>query len=259
MFNNQDEWNKMFDENKSININDLNQMNIVINDNDCSDLFFQDLCDELEKNGLQFQVTKGDHNLPVEGIVITIDQQYSSGSNSFVFAPFSNTRFGFSDSLALSLRSGMMENGCSVNLVGGKVGYQVDDFGNVSTLVPTSTEEKIPENNDISFATISIGTEKVSADLLAKSILSGLARQKYFLENEDTQTDLIYRANLGESVEDVAHYFGVSQESLISYNRLPDKSVLNSQTIINPGIEKMDVFHPESKYFVHSEVVHKTL
>ena len=259
MFHNQDELNKMFEENKNIEVSHLNDMNIALNDNDCSDSFFHDLCDELEKDGLHFTVTKNDQNLPVEGVVITIDQQYSSGSNSFVFAPFSNTRFGFSDSLALSLRSGMMENGCNVNLVGGKIGYQVDDFGNVSTLVPTSTEEKIPESSDVSFATISIGTEKVSANLLAKSILSGLARQKYFLENEDTQTDLIYRANLGESVEDVAHYFGVGQETLISYNHLPDKSVLNSQTIINPNIENMEVFNPESKYFVQPEVVHKTL
>ncbi len=247
---------------KVIDMNDINEMNVVLNDNNCSDSFFSSICDYLERDGVRFIATKNDSNLPTDnGIIITIDQQYSSGTNSLVFAPFSNTRFGFSDSFALAMRAGMLENGCQVaSLIGGKVGYKVDEFGNISTLVPTSTEKIIDENSDISFVTVSIGTQRVTPEMIAKSIESGLARQKFFLDHYDVQTDLVYRANLGESVQDVSNYFGTTPEALIEYNHLPDKNVLNSQTIINPGVEEMEVFNPTIPYSLSKEnIVHKSL
>ena len=64
----------------------INSMNIIINDDQCSDSFFQEVCSELQKDGLVFEVTSNNQNINQDNhVVITIDQQYHSGTSNYIF------------------------------------------------------------------------------------------------------------------------------------------------------------------------------
>ena len=231
---------------------EINDMNIIINDNDCSNTFFEAICSELEKDGVSFTVTRDNIDIDRDNsIVITLDQQYSSGSSTLIFAPYNNARVGESDSLALSMQAAFLQNGFFAdNISIGKVGYVKDDNGKVNGYRPTDTEESIDSNSDTSFVVISFGTQNINAELVAKSIENGLARQKYYLDNYDSRTDLIYRANNGESAQVVADYFGSTVNQLCTYNKLESKDTLSSQAIINPEVQNMDVFNPRSMFSI---------
>ena len=224
--------------------NDINSMNIIINDDDCSDSFFRSVCDKLEEDGIVFTITKDSVGIDKDNsTVITLDQQYSAGENTLVYAPYDNSRIGHSDSLAIAMKSGFEKNGFLINgLSCSQIGYVQDENGNVVCNVATDTEKAIDANNDTSFVTISFGTHNVDVDLVVKSIEEGLARQKHFIDNEDSRIDLVYRANGDEEVDVVADYFGVSSNELKKYNNVNNSTLNDSQTIINPEVENIDSF-----------------
>jgi len=236
---------------QTINIDSINEMNIILNDGDCSDILFENVCNILKDFGLDFGTTnKGEDINHNNSTVISLDQQYSSGLETIIFAPYNNTRLGYSDSLALALKASFKNNGIEANkILCGKIGYREDDNGNITNLIPTITEELIDANYDTSFVVISLGTQANDCELIAKSIIEGLARQKLFLDNDDNKTDLIYRSNAGEFVKDVAAYFGSTNEELLKYNTIANREVLESQAIINPNIRFID-------YFSDTEEIH---
>ena len=233
----------------------INSMNIIINDDQCSDSFFQEVCSELQKDGLVFEVTSNNQNINQDNhVVITIDQQYHSGTSNYIFSPFDNTRLGESDSLALAMKAGLEECGLKEGeIVSGRIGYRIDENGNVQHQVPTPTEEAINPNYDTSFVTISLGTDCNDPVMVAKGIESGLSRQKYYLEHYDLQTDLLYRSDYGESVQVVADYFGSSVRDLNRMNNLRDEDTLRSQTIINPSVSSIPTFNKDSQFLIQFE------
>lgn len=243
--------------NNDVSLDDINDMKILLNDGDCSDSFFNAVCSKLRDDGIKFSVTKNNKNIDGDnGVLITLDQQYSSGADTIIFAPYNNTRLGYSDSLALSMRAAFDQNGFMGNkIVCGKVGYREDNNGNVVSLIPTETEESLDEDSDISFVTLSFGTQNINAEWVAKSIENGLARQKYFLENYDTASDLIYRASSNDSVEIIADYFRSDTDSFIEFNNISiEQPLLESQTIINPNVGDMVVFDRDSEFNIDGEI-----
>lgn len=233
-----------FPESISLDSDFLQDMHIILNDSDCSDTFFNDVCSYLSDYGLQFDITHNCIDINEDDYtIITLDQQYNSGFGSLIFAPFDNSRLGDSDSLALAFKAAMEEEKIVVDdILSGKVGFRKDEDGHVSTFVPTESEEKIEFDKSTSFVTISLGTQNPSVEMVAESILSGLIRQKYYLENFDSQTDLLYRADAGESVSVVAEYFGAEVKDLVETNELKDMETLEAQTIINPSVQKIVAF-----------------
>ena len=233
----------------------INSMNIIINDDQCSDSFFQEVCAQLKKDGLVFEVTSGNQNINQDNhVVITIDQQYHSGTSNYIFSSFDNTRLGESDSLALAMKAGLEECGLQDGeIVSGRIGYRIDENGNVQHQIPTPTEEAINPNYDTSFVTISLGTDCNDPVMVAKGIESGLARQKYYLEHYDLQTDLLYRSDYGESVQVVADYFGSSVRALNQMNDLKEEDTLRSQTIINPSVSSIPTFNKDSQFLIQFE------
>ena len=229
---------------QTISINLINEMNIILNDGDCSDILFENICNKLQNDGLDFTITNnGELINQNNSVVISIDQQYNSGSETLIFAPYNNTRLGYSDSLAIAMQTGLREQGIVASkILCGKKGYREDENGNVSYTVPTLTEELIDGNYDTSFVVISLGTEANDYETIADGIKSGLARQRYYLDNYDAKSDLIYRATAGESVRDVAAYFGSTTDELFKYNTIANRDVLESQTVVNPNIENMSIF-----------------
>ena len=227
----------------------VNDLNIIINDNNCSDAFFQEVCDNLKDDGIEITITKDDENINVDNaVIITLDQQYSSGSSTLIFAPYDNTRIGNSDSLTLAMQSAFLQNGfLAEEIIPGKLGFREDDNGNVINLVPTETEEALSETCDSSFVTISFGTHNVNAEWVAKSIENGLARQSYYVNNYDIGTDLLYRADSGEDISIVADYFKSSVHDLTSYNNLTGNETNSSMVIINPNVSNMTVFNKNTQ------------
>lgn len=238
--------------NTDISVDVINDMNIIINDSDCSDTFFNDVCNKLSEDGIEFRATSGCENINEDSsVVITLDQQYSSGSDTIIFAPFNNARIGYSDSLALSMQAAFKQNGfLGNNITCGKIGYREDEDGNVTSMIPTETEEAVDTDSDTSFVTISFGTQNVNGEWVAKSIENGLARQKYYLDNYDSGADLIYRASADDSIEVVADYFNSDVGDLSLFNGLTTQSNLDSQTIVNPEVGEMEVFKQNSQFTV---------
>lgn len=238
-----------------VSLDSVNDMNIIINDSDCSDSFFEDVCSYLSSYGLKFDITRNCIDINEEDCtVITIDQQYNSGYGSLIFAPFNNARLGYSDSLALAMKAAMEKNQIIVDdIMSGKVGFRKDENGEVSTLVPTESEEKIESDRNTSFVTISLGTQNTSAEVISRSILDALIRQKYYLEHYDSQTDLLYRANTGEDIDIIANYFSSSVADLLEVNELSDVNILEAQTIANPNVKGMVSFNSEYNFSLGEE------
>lgn len=233
----------------NVSLDEVNDMNIIINDSDCSDTFFEDVCAKLSDDGLIFTVSRNNENINKDNsTVVTLDHQYSSGSDTIIFAPYNNTTVGNSDSLALSMQAAFKQNGfLGNNIVCGKVGYREDENGNIVTSIPTETEEALDADSDTSFVTISFGTQNTNSEWVAKSIENGLARQRYYLNNYDTGSDLVYRASSTDDVEVIADYFNSDVNTLNRFNNIDSNTLFDSQAIINPEVEKMDVFNQNSK------------
>ena len=254
---NMEELNTMIDSEKylgsiEIDKSQINELNIVINDCDCSDSLFESVCDKLREDGIIFQqsincsdINKDDY------VVISLDQQYVSGTNTYIFAPFDNSRIGCSDSLALSMQTAFNQNGFFADeILCGVIGYRENPDGSISSILPTKTEECIDSSKDVSFVTISLGTENVNAEWLTKSIENGLCRYCDYLNNYDVQTDLIYRSSTGQNIEDVANYFGVNNTDLTSFNNIDSNIELHTQTIINPIAGNISPFNKKIEYSI---------
>ena len=236
----------------SVSLESINDMNIILNDCDCSNTLFTDIVDILENDGLNITTTSDCNDINNDNCtVITLDQQYSAGESTLIFAPFNNTRLGHSDSLAIAMKSAFDQNGFLVeDILCSQVGYSMNDDGTISSYVPTMSEAAIDDEKDVSFVTISFGTHNVNAAWVAKSIENGLARQKYYLDNYDSQTDLIYHASGDDTLENVALYFDTDKASLIAYNNLQSEDLMDSQAIVNSNTKDYDVFNRDSNFLI---------
>ena len=243
-------------QNITCSIEKLNENNIIINDSDCSDSFIEKISSELEEKGLQFRKTKNCEDVNYDGtIVITLDQQYASGSDTVIFAPFNNTRLGNSDALALGMEASFKKHGFPVKgILCSQVGYIQDKKGNVSNTKPTDTENAIDGNNDASFVTISFGTVNADASVVANCIIEGLARQQHFVENYDSGNDLIYCANSDNKIEVVANYFDSDISELKNFNNIKNNTFVESQPIINPKVGKIDSFNEKMTFKVNHSI-----
>lgn len=251
--------NSMFNHDSlSVSVDDINDLNIIINDSDCSDFFFNEICSNLRNDGIIFNLVKDCANINKDNsTIITLDQQYSSGSDTLIFAPFNNSRLGYSDSLAIAMKSAFEQNNFSVaNILCGQVGFEQNSDGGVSYIVPTETEKKVGDN-DSSFVTISFGTSSIDPVAVANSIKSGLARQSYYLKNCDTQNDLIYNSNSNDSLEMIAKYFDTDSKSLIDFNKLYGKGIPDAFAMINPNVRNINIFSKDISFKINkSERTH---
>ena len=234
----------------SISYDELASLNIILNNNECRSLFFDKVCEVLQQDGFPFQVVQGSLSGDVKNsTIITLDMLYSAGRDTLIFAPVDNTRVGYSDSLALSMQAGFLENGIqNQKIVCGQVGFRKDSEGNVQHCLPTPTEEAIGTDYNTNFVTISFGTDKVDPIQVAKGIESGLLRQKYYLEHDDIGSDLIYKSNTGEDITVVADYFGSSVRDLCMMNGIKGLDALEERVIINPSIRQMKVFDSHTSF-----------
>lgn len=238
---------------RSISLDDVNSLNIIINNNKCSDAFFSDVCRKLEDDDIHFSRRGNCDGIDVDNaVVITLDELYLSGSGMSFFAPYDNERLGESDALALAMETGFKEGGFATDGVSsGKIGYKEAKTGGFQTKVPTLTEDAIDSSKNTSFVTISFGTDIPSSEEVAAGIENGLARFIYYNRNKPYGEDLIYRVEAGNVMGDVeGRFYGNSATVINSYNGLSDNKsndVYMDDTLLNPDIAKFEAFNQECK------------
>ena len=237
-------------------INSINDLSIIINDQECSDSFFEAVCTHLKEKGINYNISHLGKEINVDNsVVITLDMQYCGGDHTMIFAPFDNARLGQSDSLSLAMYASFLQNGFTIKeLSNGKIGFRGNDEDNKRGIIPTKTEEIINPSFLTSFVTISFGTGASNPSIVADSIINGLARFKYYLDYCDLNTDLVYRSSPNDKVAVAAKYFGVSDRDLVSYNHLEDFYTLNGDVIINPLVGTQDAFNPNNSFTINYEL-----
>ena len=222
-----------------ISVQQVNDLNLIINNSNCSESFISGVTAELDRDGIAYTLTENENGIDVNGaVVISLDQQYISGPGVVVLAPYENDRAGNSDALALAVTTGFDECGF---LVGdtqcGKIGYKELDDGTVVERIPTETEDSINTYNDTSFVTICFGTNNTNPDLVGKAIKLSLARYVNYVTNENVSSDLIYRKETDDTIEDVAKKTNNSIVDVSDDGILPDDTV-----VVNSVVKKLDSF-----------------
>ena len=216
-----------------LGLDDIKNLNLVINDNECGNFFIEQICEKLIEHGVSFNFSNHENNLPLNNaVVVTLDQQYVSGPNVSVIAPYHNKVNDMSDSLALSMYTAFKTKGIGIDgIYCGKRGYRQYEDG-ISTRVPTPTEDSITDNTNISFVTIAFGTSNQTIDDIASCILEGLAR--YVVYNATQNNDeLIYRASSNTSLDELANYFKCTPFEISNLNNI-DNLIPADEAIINP-------------------------
>lgn len=243
----------------NVSLEQINSLNIIINDCNCSDEFISNVCAELEKDGINFSLAKECKNIDVDdAVIITLDEQYIAGPGTAVLAPFENDRLGNSDALAMAAFRAFYEKGFIVDGVScGKIGFKENEDGTVSERIPTPTENAIGKDKISSFVTISFGTQNTPPTLVASALENMLTRYYAYNVDYSIKEDLIYCVQKDDSYEIVSKKMGASSEEINNYNDTIDKSILlPGETLVNPQIENI---RPFSQHVPINLFVEKTL
>lgn len=224
-------------------LDQINSMNIIINDGDCSDTFMAEIYDKLENDGIKFKKSKNDNNIDINNsVVITLDQQYVSGPGMLVIAPCDNNRKGNSDALALAMDTAFYEKGFFTDGIEAGIRGFREENGKVVNRVPSKTEETIGKDKNTSFVTIAFGTENMNSELVVSAIENGLTRYYSYLQN-NTNEDLIYRATDDEDINIYANKFNTTAEHIRLTNKIVGDVVPVDTTIKNPRIDLIRQFN----------------
>lgn len=241
-----------------VELDEINELNVIINDNDCSDTFINDVCAALDEDGLKYQFTRAGENIDIDdSVVITLDQQYISGPGMVILAPYENERAGNSDVLAMAADTAFEQKGFFTDgIFCGKTGYRETEFGTTTTRVATSTEEKIGMDKNTSFTTICFGTSNINSGLVAESIENTLGRYvSYMKDVKDDTNDLIHRVGAADTISGLAEQYHTSSSNLNKVNGMDydNVSIQLDQAMINPAIENFSAFDKTIPVQLNSE------
>lgn len=228
------EIGSMFDSNViSVGIDDINKLNIIINDDDCSNVFIESVYRSLDSMGILYRFTKGIGDEDIyDATVITFDQQYISGPRIALIGAYQNGRRDNSDALALTMQASFEAHGVATDgIFCGKRGYRKSDNG-VATRVPTPTEEAIVNGTNTSFVTIALGTNIPDAHDMTNIMVEGLARYADYVARQNN-CDLVYRVEDGNDLDSLTKVFNRSEFDISNFNKL-NTGIPNDAAIINP-------------------------
>lgn len=194
---------EMYENTLECSLEDINKLNFILNDDNCSDTFINNICNKLNQDGIKYELVRSGEGINRDNfVIITLDQQYTSGPGITILAPFDNHRFGNSDALIMASNASFLEQKLPIDdILCGKAGFRKDiDSDKVLTRIPTKTEEIIDKTSNTSFANICFGTNSISADVVALCIENTLARYSYYINNVNDKIDLIYRDENNETI-----------------------------------------------------------
>jgi len=228
----------------NVSLNEINEMNIIFNNSECSEKFMENIYTKLDNDGIKYNVSKKNNNIDVDNsVVITLDQLYMSGPNTLVIAPYENDRLGNSDALAIAANTAFYEKGfLTSDIECGIRGFREHD-GEILERVPTKTEERINKDKNTSFVTISFGTANMNTDLVAEALENMLVRYYSYINSSNIYDDLIYRTTKNDDLKSLAKKYETTENHLKLMNKLDSDKILENTTIKNPKIDNIREFN----------------
>lgn len=175
----------------NVSIDDINQLGVILNDNDCGNSFFKNICSSLEEYGLEFEISNHNDNIQCDNAtVITLDQQLSYGEETFLIGPCQDGTANKSEALLKATQVTFANRGWNTQSLAGLQKYATGtDSDTVYTKVPSPTEENTPESS--SQITIAIGTggSFFSSEKIAEDVILSLARYQNYLDKESAYVE----------------------------------------------------------------------
>lgn len=233
----------IIDDTIRVSLADINNLNIIINDGECSNSFIESICQQLDRDGVRYTFTRDEEGLDVtDAVVLTLDQQYVSGPRISILGSYDNSRHDSSDALALAMDTAFRSNGVgSDGVFCGKRGYRTSGgHEEIRTRVPTPTEEAIAADSNTSFVTVSFGTDSLHPEDVARIIEDGFARYVAYVSKND-HSDLIYRTEPSDDLDSLASKFGTSSFDVSTLNNV-DGAIPCDEAIINPVAYRTPIF-----------------
>lgn len=193
-----------------VSIDDINDnLSLIINDNDCGNAFFEDFCQSLEEQGIEFLISRSNDNLDYENsTVITLDQQMVAGEGIALVGSQKDGTANHSEALLMSMLVTLHNDGWEANAIAGISQYQSLDNGDVIyTTVPSPTEQMATKSD--AQITVAIGTMPTDAttEKLAKDVTVALGRYSNYLINDEKHVEIVSEPNSVHAEYDNSYYF----------------------------------------------------
>lgn len=190
-----------------VSIDDINDLNLIFNDNDCGNAFFSEVCESLKDKGLQFTTSKQNDNLIYENAtVITLDQQMIAGEGVAFIGPCQAGTANHSEALLKSMQMTFHQRGWDTDSLAGVMQYVPYNEEEIYNAVPSDTENAVLP--DSAYITVSFGTmpEGFEVEKVAEDTLLSLARYQHYLEYDSKNVTVVENPEVPKPVND-NHYF----------------------------------------------------
>lgn len=216
-----------------VSIDDINDnLSLIINDNDCGNAFFEDFCQSLEEQGIEFLTSQANDNLDYENsTVITLDQQMVAGEGIALVGPQKDGTANHSEALLMSMLVTLHNDGWDANAIAGISQYQSLDNGDVIyTTVPSPTEQMATKSD--AQITVAIGTMPTDAttEKLAKDVTVALGRYSHYLMNDAKDVEIIADPKSVHAEYDNSYYFDKQIIYANSFNHTNHLEIIDSKS-----------------------------
>ena len=216
-----------------VSIDDINDnLSLIINDNDCGNAFFEDFCQSLEEQGIEFLTSQANDNLDYENsTVITLDQQMVAGEGIALVGPQKDGTANHSEALLMSMLVTLHNDGWEANAIAGISQYQSLDNGDVIyTTVPSPTEQMATKSD--AQITVAIGTMPTDAttEKLAKDVTVALGRYSHYLMNDAKDVEIIADPKSVHAEYDNSYYFDKQIIYANSFNHANHLEIIDSKS-----------------------------
>lgn len=204
-----------------VSIDDINDnLSLIINDNDCGNAFFEDVCDSLEEQGIKFEISRQNDNLKHEdATIITLDQQMVSGEGVTLIGPQQDGTANHSEALLKAAQVTFHQRAWDTNSIAGIATYKTDAKGEiVYTTVPSPTEQDVLD--DSAYVTFAFGTMKegFTPEKVAEDLVLSLGRYHYFLENDSKYISELDTPESYHMSGDNSYYFSKEINGATAFN-----------------------------------------
>ena len=202
-----------------VNIDEINNLNLILNDNDCGNAFFHEVIEALENKGLKITTSKQNDNLMYENAtVITLDQQMIAGEGVAFIGPCKAGTANNSEALLKSMQTTFHQQGWSADSFAGVMKYLPNNDNEVYSAIPSDTENGVLPDSayvTISFRTMSSG---FNASKVADDITLSLARYQHYLANDSKDVAIVSNPDSHKQANDNHYLFNEQIEASPSFS-----------------------------------------
>lgn len=191
-----------------VSIDDINELNLIFNDNDCGNAFFNEFCETLKRQGLQFTTSKQNDNLMYDNAtVVTLDQQMIAGESVAFIGPCQAGTANHSEALLKSMQMTFHQRGWDTDSLAGVMQYVPYNDEEIYNVVPSKTESSVLP--DTTYITVSFGTmpEGFKVEKVAEDTLLSLARYRHYLEYDSENVTVVSSPDVPKPINDNHYLF----------------------------------------------------